>query len=67
MKSAIKPPVKSFQDYAYQAIQQHLNKTLKWEKPIKKDEDPEALHQMRLGMRRLPTAIINFDNDITDD
>jgi CHAD domain-containing protein len=40
---------------------------LKWEKPIKKDEDPEALHQMRLGMRRLPTAIINFDNDITDD
>ncbi|MBW4556108.1 MAG: CHAD domain-containing protein [Trichormus sp. ATA11-4-KO1] len=55
------PTVKSLKDYAYQAIQQHLKKTLKWEKPVKKDEDPEALHQMRVGMRRLRTAISRFD------
>ncbi|WP_414550396.1 CHAD domain-containing protein [Anabaena sp. CCY 0017] len=60
MTLAIKPPVKSLKDYAYQAIQQHLKKTLKWEKPVKKDEDPEALHQMRVGMRRLRTAISRF-------
>ncbi|MEA5514085.1 CHAD domain-containing protein [Nodularia sp. UHCC 0506] len=61
MTLTIKPPTKSLKDYAYHAIQQHLNKTLKWEKPVKKDEDPEALHQMRVGMRRLRTAISRFD------
>ncbi len=61
MTLTIKPPVKSLKDYAYQAIQQHLKKTLKWEKPVKKDEDPEALHQMRVGMRRLRTAISRFE------
>ncbi|GAX34878.1 CHAD domain-containing protein [Nodularia sp. NIES-3585] len=57
----MKLAVKSLKDYAYQAIQQHLKKTLKWEKLVKKDEDPEALHQMRVGMRRLRTAISRFD------
>ncbi len=61
MTLAVKTPIKSLKDYAYQAIQQHLKKTLKWEKPVKKDEDPEALHQMRVGMRRLRTAISRFD------
>jgi CHAD domain-containing protein len=55
------PTVKSLQEYAYEAIAQHLKKTLKWEKAVKKDEDPEALHQMRVGMRRLRTAISRFD------
>ncbi len=61
MTLAIKPPEKSLKDYAHEAIQQHLKKTLKWEKQVKKDEDPEALHQMRVGMRRLRTAISSFD------
>lgn len=61
MTLATKPPVKSLKDYAHQAIQQHLKKTLKWEKSVKKDKDPEALHQMRVGMRRLRTAISRFD------
>ncbi|MDB9374047.1 CHAD domain-containing protein [Nodularia sphaerocarpa] len=61
MTLTIKPPVKSLKDYAYQAIQRHFKKTLKWEKSVKKDEDPEALHQMRVGMRRLRTAISRFD------
>lgn len=61
MKIATQPTVKSLGDYAYQAIQKHFKKTLKWEKSVKKDEDPEALHQMRVGMRRLRTAVTRFE------
>ncbi|MBH8573805.1 CHAD domain-containing protein [Nostocaceae cyanobacterium CENA369] len=61
MKLATEPTVKTLGDYAYQAIQKHLKKTLKWEKSVKKDEDPEALHQMRVGMRRLRTATSRFE------
>ncbi|MDJ0621141.1 MAG: CHAD domain-containing protein [Calothrix sp. MO_192.B10] len=48
-------------EYAYLAIKKHLKKTLKWETQVKQDKDPEALHQMRVGMRRLRTAISRFD------
>ncbi|MHC5831555.1 MAG: CHAD domain-containing protein, partial [Nostoc sp.] len=47
MKLATQTTVKTLGDYAYQAIEKHFKKTLKWEKSVKKDEDPEALHQMR--------------------
>jgi len=57
MELATKPTVKTLGDYAYEAVQKHFQKTLKWEKPVKKDEDPEALHQMRVGMRRLRTVV----------
>ncbi|WP_392533642.1 CHAD domain-containing protein [Nostoc sp. C117] len=60
MKLATQPTVKTLGDYAYQAIEKHFKKTLKWEKSVKKDEDPEALHQMRVGMRRLRTAVNRF-------
>lgn len=60
MKLATEPKVETLGDYAYEAIQKHFKKTLKWEKSVKKDEDPEALHQMRVGMRRLRTAISRF-------
>ncbi len=61
MKLATEPTTKTLGDYAYQALQKHFKKTLKWEKSVKKDEDPEALHQMRVGMRRLRTAVSRFD------
>jgi CHAD domain-containing protein len=61
MTVATKPTVTTLEDYAYRAIQKHSKKTLKWEKSVKKDEDPEALHQMRVGMRRLRTIVSNFD------
>jgi CHAD domain-containing protein len=61
MKLATEPTVKTLGDYAYQAIQKHVKKTWKWEKSVKKDEDPEALHQMRVGMRRLRTAVTRFE------
>ncbi|MCW5315046.1 CHAD domain-containing protein [Nostoc sp. KVJ3] len=60
MKLATQHTVKTLGDYAYQAIQKHVKKTFKWEKSVKKDEDPEALHQMRVGMRRLRTAVTRF-------
>ncbi|MBD2690850.1 CHAD domain-containing protein [Anabaena catenula] len=52
--------IKTLGDCAYQAIDKHFKKTVKWEKSVKKDEDPEALHQMRVGMRRLRTAVSRF-------
>jgi CHAD domain-containing protein len=60
MDLATQPIVTDLGDYTYQAIQKHFKKILKWEKTVKKDEDPEALHQMRVGMRRLRTVVSSF-------
>lgn len=48
---------KTLGDYTHHAIKKHLKKIEKWESSVKKDEDPEALHQMRVGMRRLRTVV----------
>jgi CHAD domain-containing protein len=61
MKTATKTTLTTLGDCGYQAIEKHFNKTVKWEKSVKKDEDPEALHQMRVGMRRLRTAVSRFN------
>jgi CHAD domain-containing protein len=61
MKLVTKTTVKTTGNCAYQAIKKHFEKTIKWEKSVKKDEDPEALHQMRVGMLRLRTAVQRFD------
>jgi CHAD domain-containing protein len=59
---ASKPKVKkTLGTCAYLAIQKHVKKTLKWETTVKKDRDPEALHQMRVGIRRLRTAVTRFE------
>ncbi|MEA5571495.1 CHAD domain-containing protein [Calothrix sp. UHCC 0171] len=60
MTLATTPIINNLGDYTYQAIQKHFKKILKWEKSVKKDEDPEALHQMRVGMRRLRTVVSSF-------
>lgn len=60
MTLVTQPVVKTLGDYAYQAIQKHFNKNLKWEKTLKNDEHPEALHQMRVGIRRLRTIVSQF-------
>ncbi|HLO84724.1 MAG TPA: CHAD domain-containing protein [Nostocaceae cyanobacterium] len=64
MKLAAKTTLKTLGDCAYQAIEKHFQKTIKWEKSVKKDEDPEALHQMRVGMRRLRTAVSRFSGSL---
>jgi CHAD domain-containing protein len=54
------PDPKTFGDWAYLAIKKHFQKTIKHETDVLKDKDPEALHQMRVGMRRLRTAVNGF-------
>jgi CHAD domain-containing protein len=60
MTLATKSKIKTLGNYAYSAIKKHSKKTLEWETEVKKDKDPEALHQMRVGMRRLRTAVTRF-------
>ncbi|MBD2305116.1 CHAD domain-containing protein [Chroococcidiopsis sp. FACHB-1243] len=47
-------------DRAVLAIEKHFEKFLKHEADVIADSDPEALHQMRVGMRRLRSAIAGF-------
>lgn len=51
---------KTFGDWAYLALEKHFNKMLKHEKGVLKDQDPEELHQMRVGSRRLRSAMAGF-------
>lgn len=50
----------TFGDWAVIAIAKHYHKTLKHEPEVLKDRDPEELHQMRVGMRRLRSAVSAF-------
>lgn len=47
-------------DWASLAIKKHLEKIIKHEDDVLADRSPEALHQMRVGMRRLRSAITGF-------
>lgn len=46
--------------YAHAAIRKHLKKTIRYESEVLADNDPEALHQMRVGMRRLRTTLQTY-------
>ena len=52
-------------DWAVVAIHRHYRKLLKHEAAVLKDTDPEELHQMRVGMRRLRSAIAGFDQALS--
>lgn len=45
---------------AYQALHRHLRKVSKFEPGVVRDRDVEAIHQMRVGLRRLRTALEVF-------
>ncbi|WP_017721000.1 CHAD domain-containing protein [Kamptonema formosum] len=60
MKESEVPKAESLGEWAYLAIEKHFEKTLKHEADVLKDRDPEALHQMRVGMRRLRSAVTGF-------
>lgn len=47
----------TLKEWAYIAIAKHTRKMLKYESKVIKDKDSENLHQMRVGMRRLRSAI----------
>ena len=51
---------KSFNDWAYLAIAQYTDKFSQHEAGVLEDKDPEELHQMRVGMRKLRSAMIGF-------
>lgn len=44
------------------AVEKHFRKILRHETEVIKDSDPEGVHQMRVGMRRLRSAISGFEN-----
>lgn len=50
----------TFGDWAYLAIAKHYKKILHHEAGVLADLDPEELHQMRVGMRRLRSALVGF-------
>ncbi|MFP4133256.1 MAG: CHAD domain-containing protein [Halothece sp.] len=50
----------NFGDGAIAALNQHCQRMLKHEQAVYQDEDPEALHQMRVGMRRIRSALVGF-------
>jgi CHAD domain-containing protein len=51
---------KTFGDWAYIAIAKHTDKFQKHEAGVLADKDAEELHQMRVGMRRLRSAMTGF-------
>ncbi|MCU0551109.1 MAG: CHAD domain-containing protein [Leptolyngbya sp. Prado105] len=60
MNIHVKPRSETLSHFAYCAIEKHFNKSVKHEAEVLADQDPEALHQMRVGLRRLRTAIQVF-------
>lgn len=51
-------------EYAHEAIRKHFKKSTKYLDDVLCDRDPEDVHQMRVGMRRLRTALQVFDGVI---
>ncbi|MFM2312367.1 MAG: hypothetical protein RLZZ04_1643 [Cyanobacteriota bacterium] len=53
-------PAITLKELAYQAIAKHYGRIVKQEAGMLKDKNPEKLHQMRVGMRRLQSAIASL-------
>ncbi len=53
-------PLLTVGEAAYQAIRKHFHKAIRQEVGVIKDVDSEPVHQMRVGMRRLRTALKVF-------
>lgn len=56
--------IETFGEFAIAALKKHSEKMLQHEAGVYADQDPEALHQMRVGMRRLRTALVGFSRAI---
>ncbi|MFN9175287.1 MAG: CHAD domain-containing protein [Synechocystis sp.] len=50
----------TFGHWAILAFERHSQRIFKYEPKVLKDNDPEDLHQLRVGMRRLRSAIAGF-------
>lgn len=51
-------------EFAYQVIAEQFCRVVKRQKGVLADKDPEHLHQMRVGTRRLRTALQIFDGAV---
>ncbi|MGB3494936.1 MAG: CHAD domain-containing protein [Elainellaceae cyanobacterium] len=51
------PSSDALSTYAYEAIATHLQTVIQHEANVLADTDPEAIHQMRVGLRRLRTTL----------
>ena len=51
----------TLKELSYKAITKHSRRIFKRESGVLLDKDPEDLHQMRVGVRRLRSAIASFD------
>ena len=60
MKNQILNPTIDLGQYSHQIITENLQRFVDQEKAVFKDQDSEPLHQMRVGMRRLRTAVQVF-------
>jgi len=62
VKTSVKPKtqVKTLGDAASDAIEKYFLKTVAHEDEVLKDKDAEELHKMRVGMRRLRSAVTGF-------
>ncbi|WP_008309525.1 CHAD domain-containing protein [Leptolyngbya sp. PCC 6406] len=58
-------PIPAMGAIAIEAISGYFEKAIRYEKAVLKDKDPENLHQMRVNMRRLQTALQVFAPAIT--
>jgi CHAD domain-containing protein len=60
MYDSTSTPAQTVGDWAYGAIATHCTKIRSHEAGVITDKDPEAVHQMRVGMRRLRSALAGF-------
>jgi CHAD domain-containing protein len=60
MKAQVSPKLQTLGAAASQAVDKYFQKILNHEGEVLKDKDPEELHQMRVGMRRLRSAATGF-------
>ncbi|HLO51755.1 MAG TPA: CHAD domain-containing protein [Kamptonema sp.] len=60
MKVQASPKLKTLGAAASQALEKYFDKIITHEDEVLKDRDPEELHQMRVGMRRLRSAATGF-------
>ncbi|MEM6450484.1 MAG: CHAD domain-containing protein [Cyanobacteria bacterium P01_D01_bin.105] len=51
--------------YAYQIVRKQSQVIAKLRSPVLADNDPEDLHQMRIGTRRLAAAVLLFEDAIS--
>lgn len=58
---ATAPQTTTLGKLAHGAIAKYLKQIAAYKKPVLADNDPENLHQMRVGLRRLRTAVQVFD------